>query len=108
MPLNAKELIDGLTASFLPEKAEGIDATIQVHLIGDGGGDWNIEIANRQFSIHEGQAPAPRLTMTMQMEDIAALVSGSIEPMAAFMQGKIKISGDLGMAMRLVGLFKKT
>jgi putative sterol carrier protein len=107
MVLNAKELIDGLTASFLPEKAAGIDATIQVHVLGEGGGDWFIEIADSKFSVQEGQAAAPRLTMSMQKTDIAALVEGTIEPMTAFMQGKIKISGDLGMAMRLVGLFQK-
>jgi putative sterol carrier protein len=107
MNLDAKSLIDGLTASFLPEKAEGIDATVQVHLLGEGGGDWYIQIANKQFAVEAGQAPAPRLTMTMQMQDIAALVDGKLDPMAAFAQGKIKISGDLGMAMRLVGLFRK-
>jgi putative sterol carrier protein len=107
MALNAKELIHRLTASFMPEKAEGIDATIQVHLLGDGDSDWNIQIANQQFTVHEGTAASPRLTMTVQKQDIADLVDGKIDPMAAFAQGKIKITGDLGMAMRLVGLFRK-
>jgi putative sterol carrier protein len=107
MALTADELIHALTASFLSEKAEGIDATIQVHLLGDGGGDWHIQIANKQFTVLEGQAANPRLTMSVQKQDIADLVDGKIDPMTAFAQGKIKITGDLGMAMRLVGLFKK-
>jgi putative sterol carrier protein len=106
MTLQAKELIDGLFAAFQPEQAAGIDAEIQVILAGEGGGDWILKIADSKVTVREGKSAAPRLTLTSTMTDMAEIVSGHLEPMAGFMQGKIKLSGDLGLAMRLVGLFK--
>jgi putative sterol carrier protein len=107
MASTASELIQGLIASFDAEKAEGIDATLQFSLLGEGGGDWTIRIANKQFQITPGAATDPRLTLSVQQQDLAQLVAGTLDPMAAFAQGKLKISGDLGMAMRLVGLFRR-
>ena len=36
---------------------------------------------------------------------LAGLLSGSLNPMAAFMQGKFKIEGDMGVAMRMQSVF---
>jgi putative sterol carrier protein len=108
MALQAKQLIDGLFASFLPEQAAGIDAKIQVQLAGEGGGDWILKIADSKIAVSEGKAAAPRLTLMTNIADLAEIVSGRLDPMAAFMQGKLKLTGDLGLAMRLVGLFKRS
>lgn len=107
MTLQAKQLIDGLFAAFRPEQAAGIDAEIQVQLSGEGGGDWILKIADSKISVTEGKSAAARLTLTTSTADLAEIVSGRLDPMAGFMQGKLKISGDLGLAMRMVGLFKR-
>ncbi len=43
-------------------------------------------------------------TVSVSMDDFMALVSGDLNPMSAFMSGKIKVSGDMGVAMKLQGL----
>jgi len=40
-------------------------------------------------------------TVSVSMEDMAALMSGDLNPMMAFMGGKIKVEGDMGVAMKL-------
>jgi putative sterol carrier protein len=107
MALQAKQLIDGLFASFQPEQAAGIDAEIQVELTGEGGGDWILKIADSKVTVSEGKAANPRLTLFVGIADMMEIVSGKLDPMAAFMQGKLKLTGDLGLAMRLVGLIKR-
>jgi putative sterol carrier protein len=108
MTLSASQLIQNMIAEFPPEKAAGLDAEVQLVLTGEGGGDWILKIGGGQVSAKEGKAAAPRLTITAALADVSALAQGQLDPMAAFMKGKIKLDGDVGLAMRMVGLFKKT
>jgi putative sterol carrier protein len=40
-------------------------------------------------------------TITMSLDDFESLISGDLNPTAAFMQGKMKIEGDMSVAMQL-------
>ena len=40
-------------------------------------------------------------TVAISVENLAALLSGELEPATGFMMGKFKVSGDMGVAMKL-------
>ena len=40
-------------------------------------------------------------TITIALADVGALLTGQLNPMNGFMMGKLKVSGDMGIAMRL-------
>jgi len=40
-------------------------------------------------------------TISITRENLAALVSGELEPTTGFMMGKFKVAGDMGVAMKL-------
>jgi len=42
----------------------------------------------------------------VSQEDLLGMMTGSVNPMTAFMSGKIKVKGDMGVAMKLQSLFK--
>ncbi|MGB7538203.1 MAG: SCP2 sterol-binding domain-containing protein [Anaerolineales bacterium] len=108
MTLQAKQLIDQLVANFPPDKAAGLEADVQVNLTGEGGGNWIIKFAGGKVNGVEGQAASPRLTVTTSLADITAIAEGKMDGMAAFMQGKIKLDGDVGLAMRMVSMFQRS
>jgi acyl-CoA dehydrogenase len=39
--------------------------------------------------------------VNIKAEDMEALMAGKLNPMMAFMSGKIKVKGDMGVAMKL-------
>jgi putative sterol carrier protein len=108
MPLQAKQLIDQLVANLPSERAAGVDAEVQFNLTGEGGGNWVLKFAGGKVNAAQGTSASPRLTVTAGLADIIDIVEGKLDGTAAFMQGKIKLDGDVGLAMRMVSLFKKT
>jgi putative sterol carrier protein len=46
-------------------------------------------------------------TISVDWEDFKKLSSGAMDPTMAFMQGKLKVAGDMSVAMQLQGLMKK-
>jgi putative sterol carrier protein len=90
---------------FNPAKAEGVNATIQFNLSGDNGGLYWVKIADGKAESGEGQAENPKMTLKAAADDWFAVATGKMNAMQAFMSGKIKIEGDMGMAMKLQSLF---
>ena len=100
------KLMDRMPEAFQPEKAEGVDAVIQYHLTGEEGGDWIVTIEDGQCTVVEGEAEHPNVTLTADAQDYKDVVLGHSNAMNAFMQGKLKLAGDLNLAMKLPNFFK--
>jgi putative sterol carrier protein len=100
------EFIARMSAAFVPEKAAGIEAIIQLKLTGAQPGEWFITIKDNQCTFSQGMADAPRLTVSADSSDFIRIFSGQLDGMQAFMQGKIRIAGDMGLALKLLNLFK--
>jgi putative sterol carrier protein len=83
-----------------------VDTTLQYHLTGEEGGDWIVRIQDGQCSVAEGVAENPNMTLTADAQDYKNVILGTTNAMQAFMQGKLKLSGDLAMAMKLPNFFK--
>ena len=107
IPDTAKEIIEAMPRAFQPEKAQGLRATYQLELSGEGGGTWVMEIADGRCQVREGRADAPDGTLTMAANDYVALAKGELDVMGAFMSGRIQFQGDLGLAAKLPSLFKR-
>jgi len=104
--LTIEKLIELMPKAFLPEKAQGVDAVIQYNLTGAQAGDWVITIKDGQCTVAKGTADNPKLTLAADGADYLAVVTGKLNPMSAFSAGKIKLKGDLGLAMKLMNFFK--
>ncbi|HEY8426165.1 MAG TPA: SCP2 sterol-binding domain-containing protein [Limnochordales bacterium] len=80
----------------------GIDnASFQFTLTGDGGGTWTLVIRDGQASVQQGAASSPQVTVEMSVTDFQDMLAGRLGPVAAYMSGRLRLVGDIGMAMRL-------
>ena len=102
-----KEVLDKMPDALVPEKAAGVNAVIQLNLSGDGGGDWYMTIANGQVVVDEGQATSPDVSLDMEASDYVDITKGDGNPMTLFITGKIKVQGNISIAMKFQELFDK-
>lgn len=99
--MSAAALLKNLPQAFTPDAAGGTDCIIQfncsapVHAI----------IRNGRCSVADGTAAAPDVTVTMDDDDLVALLKGELNGMAAYMTGRLQVDGDLFLAQRLPSLF---
>lgn len=84
-----------------PARVANLKASYQFELTGEGGGTYHASFDNGAHQLGEGALPTPGCTITMAAADFLAMVQGKLNPMAAFMAGKLKVKGDMGMAMKL-------
>ncbi len=100
-----QEIFDAMPSRFLPDQAGELRAIIQFDLSGDGGGQWYATIADHTLQVNPGQAPSPSLTLNSSASDYLAIINGELKPMTAFMQGRIRVRGDMPLLLRMQGMF---
>lgn len=103
--MSVADIFNNMPGRFQADKAAGTNMGILFDLSGEGGGQYYVDIANGQLNVTQG-APAttPQATVKMTADDFAAMSSGGLNPMMAFMSGKIKVDGDLNSVMKFQSL----
>ena len=104
--LSIQSLMERMQAAFIPEKSAGIDVTVQIELQGEGGGNWVVTISNQKCTVTQGTIANPTLKMSGDAQTVMDVFSGKQDGVRAYMQGKLRLTGDMSLAMRLAGLFK--
>jgi putative sterol carrier protein len=102
---DVSQVLEALSGSASAEKLKGMDATILFDLSGEESGQWTVTIDDGKVDFEEGSPESPSVTVEAKAEDLKALVKGELNPMAAFMQGRLKVKGDMSVAMQLQKLF---
>merc|ERR1712232_493112 len=82
---------------------------IQLKVTKDGkpAGSYYATVGPKEVGYTEGEHSKPDFEITIADEDFVSLVSGKIDPMQAFMGGKVKIKGNLAIGMKLSNLAQK-
>jgi putative sterol carrier protein len=107
MALTISELMFNMPAALIPEKAMGVDAAVHFIFTGAEQGEWTAQIKNGKCAVAQGSPQAdPTLTLTVDSADYGKMLTGELDGMKAFMEGRIKLAGDLNLAMKLMQMFR--
>src|ERR1051326_6817061 len=104
---SVKEVFEAIDGRELPEEAGNLQVTIQFDLSGEGGGQWYVTVANRRGTVAQGGTPNPNVTFSSSVNDYLAIINGDLNPVSAFMQGKVRVQGDMALVMKMQSLFKR-
>jgi putative sterol carrier protein len=107
MPLTIADLMEKMPGALIPEKAAGVEAVVHFKFTGAEAGEWNAVIKDGKAVVARGiPRTRPTMTLTADSSDYLKIFTGELDGMQAFMQGKIKLQGDLNLAMKMMGMFK--
>ena len=102
---NPEQIFTDMNARITKEKAAKINSTYQFDIGGDGGGKWFADLTRPEGPYIEKKEAEAKCTITVpKAEDWVAIASGKLNATSAFMQGKIKVKGDMSLAMKLQSL----
>ncbi|NXL54570.1 HSDL2 protein, partial [Podilymbus podiceps] len=92
-------VIQGAMSEEYVRSTQGI---FQFELSGEEGGTWYIDLKTKGGSAGSGKAPvAADVVMSMSSADFVKMFTGKLKPTLAFMSGKLKIKGNMALAIKL-------
>jgi putative sterol carrier protein len=97
--MTAKEMLSNMPRALDPQAAAGAEAVIQYEI-----SEPTYQVLKEgKLTVHDGRAESPDLTIAISDDNLVRLFKGELNAMSAFMTGKLKVKGDIGLAQRLVG-----
>ena len=74
-----------------------LDGLLRLVVSGGEGGDWTVSVKLGPGAIPEQSTT----TVTLSAEDAASMASGDLNPLEAFMAGRIQLAGDVALVMQI-------
>jgi putative sterol carrier protein len=102
MTASAREFFDGIENRIDPAKTAG--ETVSYRFDIEGAGNWLVAVDDGQVSVTESTADAD-CVIRMKEDVLLRLIRGEQNPTTAFMTGKIKVDGNMALALKLQSLF---
>lgn len=101
--MTIQEIFEGVKARVEanPEKFRHLNASYQFELTGEGGGIYHAQFAGGMHSLGKGAIANPGCKVSVSAENFQQMLDGKLNATAAFMSGKLRITGDMGLAMKL-------
>jgi putative sterol carrier protein len=94
----------GLRAEGVPRRmleALPPDVVIAFHIGGDAGGSWQLSRVVGEVGVGQVRAGPKDCEIHCSAPDFMALIGGGLNAREAFMQGRIRVEGDIGLVIRL-------
>ncbi len=101
--MSAEAFFAGLEARVDPGKIAGIDNSYLFDVTDEG--QWLVEVRNGAVTVSDGAGRDADVRIEVSGAVFDRIASGEQNPATAYMTGKLKISGDMSVALKLQKLF---
>ncbi|WPO97921.1 SCP2 sterol-binding domain-containing protein [Pseudomonas sp. HR96] len=98
------DAVQKMQAKFNPAAAAGLDLVFGFNIT-DEDKHYSLAVKDSQCDLKQGENPDANVTLIMDSETLKNIVSGETDGMQAFMGGKLRLEGDMMLAMKLSDLF---
>ncbi|XP_021534486.1 hydroxysteroid dehydrogenase-like protein 2 isoform X1 [Neomonachus schauinslandi] len=94
--------------SLSDDVVKATQAIYQFELSGEVGGTWFLDLKSKGENVGHGEpSDQADVVMTMSTDDFIKMFSGKLKPTMAFTSGKLKIKGNMTLAIRLEKLMNQ-
>ena len=97
--------LDSLTDRVRPQQIGDLTATVCFQVQGENGRTATLVLQDGRGTLLDAHQAAPDATISADSADWLALINGQETPDTLFVQGRIKLSGDLELLFKLAGAF---
>lgn len=99
--MTPKEIFEEISEKFVEfeDTVKEVNGVFQFHITGDDGGDWAMDC--REAKIIDGSVDDPDTTLSIDQEDFEAIYQGELNGMQAFAMGKLKVTGNLPLSLKI-------
>jgi putative sterol carrier protein len=95
---SAQQFFDDLKANADSSRASDLTASYRFDIADRG--SWRVDVDAGSVTVEQSDGPADCIVSTDEATFIA-VVQGEQSPIGAYMSGKIRVEGDMGLALRL-------
>lgn len=107
MTLTVSEIMEKIPAAFAGGESRDLSAVVHFKFTGAEPGEWNATIQDGACRVAQGLPRSrPTISVVADSSDFVKIASGELDATMAYMEGKIKVAGDLLLVPRLIKLFK--
>jgi putative sterol carrier protein len=106
---DAQDLFNNLVPEGLkryPDKAREVNAIYCFKISGDGGGEWTVDCTANPPTCEKGDAGKAQCTIGVSNDDFKTMLSDPQAGMQLYFQGKLVVTGDPMLAMKLQQLIE--
>jgi len=104
MPLTAKNIFEERIPKRIadnPDVASSIGAAYTFHIEGDDGGVWTVDLRKEADWVTGAEIDDAACIIHCESGDFVDMVTGTVPGPQLFMMGKLRVEGDMGLALKL-------